>query len=652
MAIATGTVFEVRATATAGMLNSGGFNPLNAAPGVDYSLQDAAQYNATDLASSNATGATPNVTSASHTFTADDRGNLIHITAGTNWLPGWYEIVSISGGGAVLDRACGSAASVSSGTYYVGGALSFGSTLDDDFFDSFVTANGGVTIWIKLGSYTLGESVTMPAGSGGTAAKMNRWIGYKTTRGDACNGDDRPVIVCAAANLSGSSSPNWHWKNIILTGTGASVLTGGTGHGFENVKVVNLSATADRNGLNIGITNSVDNCEFISIRGRGLNVGAAACVENSYFHSSANGLAYSANATISKSIFAGNVTAAINNNGAVTGRSTIRDNTIYGAQNKRGIGLTLLTGSIMPDLKNNSFYGFVTGHVMADTPLSNNNQDRNNYNNNTANLSVALAGANDTTADPGYSSNILLRTGATATVSGSVLTQTGATFSTWSILPAVNSAPKFFVRLVSGTGVTAGFYGISSLTETTLTLTSAPGDSAGGDVVWEIVQVTANGFLPNSNLQRAGEVNNYPLGFSQGVNDIGAVQTNGSDFFTDPDLSKIDSAYSFKYNTVGANNRTGTATIPTLANTKTGVAGYGGTGTYDGTDRHTHPTESQVLNGVAWKDNSTSNNKTGNVTQPAEADVEDGVLYGANGTQFEGSLVGGGGTNTYIGRRR
>lgn len=55
----------------------------------------------------------------------------------------------------------------------------------------------------------------------------------------------------------------------------------------------------------------------------------------------------------------------------------------------------------------------------------------------------------------------------------------------------------------------------------------------------------------------------------------------------------------------------GTATIPSLANTKIGVAGDGGTGTYDGTDRHTHPIAAEVANGVSFKNNSLTNNVTG-----------------------------------------
>jgi hypothetical protein len=54
---------------------------------------------------------------------AADVGNLLHINSGTNWTAGWYQIVSAAGNNATLDKACGSSASLTSGTYHVGGAL-------------------------------------------------------------------------------------------------------------------------------------------------------------------------------------------------------------------------------------------------------------------------------------------------------------------------------------------------------------------------------------------------------------------------------------------------------------------------------------------------------------------------------------------------
>jgi hypothetical protein len=52
-----------------------------------------------------------------------------------------------------------------------------------------------------------------------------------------------------------------------------------------------------------------------------------------------------------------------------------------------------------------------------------------------------------------------------------------------------------------------------------------------------------------------------------------------------------------------------------------------------------YPSEDDVRSGVDYD----SANLTGNLVLPAEEDVEDGVQYGANGTEFEGTLTGGGG---------
>ena len=52
----------------------------------------------------------------------------------------------------------------------------------------------------------------------------------------------------------------------------------------------------------------------------------------------------------------------------------------------------------------------------------------------------------------------------------------------------------------------------------------------------------------------------------------------------------------------------------------------------------TYPSEDDVQDGVTFGDV-----YTGNLVVPAEADVETGVQYGANGTEFTGALVGGGG---------
>lgn len=92
--------------------------------------------------------------------------------------------------------------------------------------------------------------------------------------------------------------------------------------------------------------------------------------------------------------------------------------------------------------------------------------------------------------------------------------------------------------------------------------------------------------------------------------DGGTGTYDGSDRWSDPDVANVRLDTTYKANSE-TDNRTGTAVIPSLANTKIGVAGDGGTGTYDGSDRWTDPTEAKVQVGTEYKANSTTNNKTG-----------------------------------------
>lgn len=76
--------------------NGGGFDPASASM-------------ATNLAATSATGTAPVVTSASYNFAARDVGAWLFIKSGTNWIPGWYRIVSVASNAATLTATIGSA---------------------------------------------------------------------------------------------------------------------------------------------------------------------------------------------------------------------------------------------------------------------------------------------------------------------------------------------------------------------------------------------------------------------------------------------------------------------------------------------------------------------------------------------------------------
>lgn len=95
-------------------LNGGGFDPGNL-------TRDAT------LTASSANTASPVVTCSSYTFVTADVGAWLFVRTGTNWIPGWYKIASISGSGngntATLSAAIGA------GVKYVNGDANLMSTL-------------------------------------------------------------------------------------------------------------------------------------------------------------------------------------------------------------------------------------------------------------------------------------------------------------------------------------------------------------------------------------------------------------------------------------------------------------------------------------------------------------------------------------------
>jgi len=227
MALPAATVWEIRPTVGADT-NGGGF--VAGASGTDYSQQNSAQYNATDLAVDAITNT--KVTSASHSFVATDVGNLINISAGGSWTLGFYEIVSVSGGAATLDRSP-AAAGTTGGTYAVGGALATVTKF-------FANLTNGNTAYMKAtGSYT----VTTPDAFHSTENAGIRIIGYTSTRTD--NGR---VTWTTATNST----------RLLNLGLSKSLL-------FKNIHFTNTAGTkADAWHADTGIAYGIgaDNCIF------------------------------------------------------------------------------------------------------------------------------------------------------------------------------------------------------------------------------------------------------------------------------------------------------------------------------------------------------------------------------------------------------
>lgn len=285
-AIHADTVWECRADATANNVNGGGYNASNASAGTDFSQQETAEDNGTDLA----IDAVDNtiVTSATHNFVAADNGNIIHITAGTGFTAGWYEIASTASNAATLDRACGTVGSTN-GTWYLGGAISLASALDDEFIDTLVAGN---TVWIEEGTYTLSE--TASSATNGTATSVITIEGYKTTRGDNPTGTDRPTIACGGYGFYPSGN-YWIMRNLIYTGTGSSLAKAPNYGLTENCKSTQSSATADRHAFSIDSPgySSIISCEAESTNGHAIEIlgySTNLIIIGCYIHDSENGI--------------------------------------------------------------------------------------------------------------------------------------------------------------------------------------------------------------------------------------------------------------------------------------------------------------------------------------------------------------------------
>src|SRR5438876_9228197 len=110
-------IYEVRSGGNDA--NSGLFDPAIAGATTDYTQQTAPQFTYSDLVIGNPT--TTSLTSVARPFSTCDIGNSIRISGGTGFTTGLYEIVSVAGNVATMDRAVGTAGSTS-GAGRLGGA--------------------------------------------------------------------------------------------------------------------------------------------------------------------------------------------------------------------------------------------------------------------------------------------------------------------------------------------------------------------------------------------------------------------------------------------------------------------------------------------------------------------------------------------------
>lgn len=406
MALAAATVWEVRTTGAA--TNGGGFNASrDAVNGVDYSQQDAAQLALTDLAMAQSSTTLTSVTGG---FTHAMEGNIIYIASGTNFIAGYYEIVTYTNANTVvLDRTAATAGAGSAGVGNVGG----GSNHPDTIRASVVAGN---KIYIQNGTYVRvgANDYVLTVSVSGTAGNKIRWIGYITNHTTVPTGTNRPVLSAANtvtnALVFGSTTGNSYENLICYDATSDGIVGSGTGNIFINVR----SYSHGGDGWYIDSDNAMINCESDNNSQEGLNDSGSGdlYVYYCYFHDNTNsGFSPDTNAAdvdmigcISESnsghgfdqVGTSNETRmfnclAYNNTGATS------DGFVF-TSTSADLSFTILMNNSAVD---NGRYGF--NSITATSGYSMGHFDFNNYNGNgTAGLNNITAGPNDNTNDPQF----------------------------------------------------------------------------------------------------------------------------------------------------------------------------------------------------------------------------------------------------------
>lgn len=388
-------VWEVRA-ATGSDNNGGGIDAATVV--TDYSQQAAAQLSETDLAT---TGVVTTLTSATGGFTAAMVGNFIHITSGTNFTPGWYEVTARASTNSVtLDRAPSTAAG-SAGVGALGGALA---TLSNatGLAGAMVASNKAFvtgTTFTATTATAISFAQTVAATAAATPA--TRLIGYGVTRGD---GTHAAVTLQTNTGQNGitTTGANFWIEQIDVDcaslGTSVGFQLSGQSAMLTRCKVVNFSLA----GVSMGaILQTCTNCEIANgispaVFGIGGNAGSALAIRQNFVHDNAcPGIKAANYSTINFNLITNN--SGGSSDGIQFGvGDIILNNTIH---NSGGNGLKNLAASdsaiiiLNNILTNNGGYGvnFSTGTALPASAY----YDGNAYFNNTSgsrNLMDSIAG--------------------------------------------------------------------------------------------------------------------------------------------------------------------------------------------------------------------------------------------------------------------
>lgn len=165
------------------------FDPSNASMATDWSV-------------ASANTSSPVVTSASYTFVASDVGAWWFNKSGTNGIPGWYQIVSVSAGAATLSAAigaavltnftlnttvgCGTSSSLTSQTGTVN--YSWGASARTTLTAATAAGSGSTITDSAIGKNWVGNGVMLTGGTNVTAGlyMVNSTSGTTATLDRAC----------------------------------------------------------------------------------------------------------------------------------------------------------------------------------------------------------------------------------------------------------------------------------------------------------------------------------------------------------------------------------------------------------------------------------------------------------------------------------
>ncbi len=278
-AIPANTYVDVRSSAAASNVNGGAFSPAQATATKTVTA-------ATDLVVDSTNNKL--VTSAGHTFVSGDVNRFISVTAGTNWDIGNYQVLSISGSGAILDLSP-APTGTTGGTYdlYTGIDYSQQDAAQIAFTDIVVgaTTTQGTSVLNPFTTSMEGNAVNVLSGAGctvqraviisvsGITATFDKSLG---TAASACTGNlgGSFLTVGAAATFAAVSGNNVFVKSgtytLTATATFAVVqlLQGyGTNHHDGGTKPLITTATNSTNLITFNSTLTVQNVSLSNTAG-------------------------------------------------------------------------------------------------------------------------------------------------------------------------------------------------------------------------------------------------------------------------------------------------------------------------------------------------------------------------------------------------